>query len=142
VLSPQRAKYLLRQVGFPQYPRSYSIVDIVINVSYPIRDTYDFTLRRIRFFIAGMAKNTVFYLIRQVQPQPGRFQPVQNPETLFIMLESTFVTQNHVERVFPRMAERCVSKVMPERYGFGKVFIKPKPSGDSPADSRDLKRVC
>ena len=49
--------------------------------------------------------------------------------------------QHAGQRLFSRVAERCVAQIVAVGRGLRQILIEPQPAADCPRDARDLQRV-
>jgi hypothetical protein len=57
------------------------------------------------------------------------------------MIEAAEILHAFVQRIFARVTERRMAKVVSERERFGKILIEPETPRERAGDLRDLKRV-
>ena len=86
-----------------------------------------------------MLGDAVAHFPRQVEAAPVVLEQVDDPEALRVVAEAA--RHQLVDDVLPRMAERRVPEVVPERDRFGQLLVQAQDLGDRPRDLRHLERV-
>ena len=84
-------------------------------------------------------RDPVAHFPREVQPTAIVFEHVDDAEALFVVIELT--GHDRAEDAFPRMPEWRVPEIVPERDGFGELFVQAQHFRNRARDLRHLERV-
>src|SRR5262249_52591828 len=120
-----------RQVLLAQQPGPYRIIDIVVDIRDDVGDSRDLPFDRAGTMLwigadwhaalpLRVPCDAVSYFPGQVEPRAIVFEDVDDPEALFVMIEAA--RDEIAQHALSGMPERRVTKVVPERDGFGEFF--------------------
>ena len=116
-----------RKVGLPEDPVPNGIVDVVVDVGDPIDEAHDPPLERLRFLLAGVREDPVADLMGQVEP-------ARDPPRLLVVPEvpPKLRVERSVEGLLTGMAERRVTRVVPEADRLDEILVELKRPRDDP----------
>ena len=111
----------------------------MIQISDAVRPPDAFSFQSGRHPGAGMMQNTIPNFPGQIQAQSVILQLFYHPQALLIVPKPS--RQQIIQRPLSDMSVWRMPQIMPERDGFGQVFVETKSAGDSPRDLCNLQRV-
>ena len=142
-LFPQGLRHFFRG----DQARTNRIVQVVTDIGNHIGESNHLTLESRRQVIRisakqgaatlGMMKNPVANLPGEVQSGAIVFEVLDDTQTLANMMET--VIEEFIQHPLPRVAERSVTKIVPERYRFGKILVELQRSCNCPGDLGNLQ---
>ena len=122
----------------PRYDaRPYGVVDIVVDVSYPVGYGDDSTLERACPALERMIEYTVAHLVGEVHSRAVVLYPVDHAQALNVMREIGEL----IQRALARVTVRRMTEVVPERYRLGKILVEPQTTRYRTRYLADLERV-
>lgn len=107
------------------------VVNVVTDVGDAVGPAHAPALQRGRVLRAGVAQNAVPGLLTQVQPCALPFQPFHHAQALLVVAEAA--KHPMIQRVFADVPKGRVPQIMPQRDGFGQIFVQPQAPGQRPA---------
>ena len=115
------------------------IVQIMVQISDPVRPAHTFRLRSFRLQRTGMPENSAADFSRQIQAVTSVFQTIHHPETLLIVAEP--FRQEIVEGSLADMTERRMAQIVPQSDGFRQILVQAQSAGDGAGDLGNLQRM-
>ena len=137
---PQKVCTLNRQHLLCQYPRTYSIINIMIDICYFVWQTDNLSFQSRRFACTPMIQNAIPYFPCQIQSRAIFLQMLHHPNTLLIVTEWLGCILR--ECPFSNMTKRRMSKIMSQSNRLNQILIQKQRSGNRPSNLRNFQRMC
>src|ERR687891_429791 len=138
----QRDLVLGQLVGAEQ-PGPDRVVDVVVDVGDTVDEAHDLAFKRRRLPGAGVVKDAVPRLDREVEPAAVALEELDYAERLLVVAEAPpeALRQDLVERGLARVSEGRVAEVVADRDRLRQVLVEAKRSRDRARDPGGLERM-
>ena len=119
------------------------VVDVVVDVRDAVDDAHDLAFQRLRLDRAGVLEDPVAHLPRQVEPAPVALEALDDAQRVLVVPEAgaATLTDDLVERLFARVAERRVPEIVAEPDRLDEILVQAQRPRDAARDPGRLERV-